>query len=242
MFGSLVGKVATFAKPPNVVGNLRKPRTEQHSLIQKVSLRHCSFLSERKKILSIENKSNRNMKNPLKLILRILLLTLVCSCAIQKPTYRANNSKRIIIIENDSTLRHTELIGCLGNSNTLTYKNENGFLKVSGNEDTKQVGIFSLATDLYGSELIIEKDSLIVKRTGEIFYEDRFLKSKDDQKFQEFYIVVDDKEKKITKSNFKRILTNPDLENYTSFEMDKDEAKKKYGIDKKYKTLKLVRK
>ncbi len=182
------------------------------------------------------------MNNQIRLISTILLLICVCSCATQKPTYRANNSKRIIIVESDSILRYTELIGCLGNSNTLNYKKENGFLKVSGIADTKQVGIFSLATDLYGSELKIETDSLIIKRTGEVFYEDRFLKSKADQKFQEFYIVVNDKEKKITKSNFKRILTNPDLENYTSVEMDKDDAKREYGINKKYRTLKLVRK
>ena len=182
------------------------------------------------------------MNNQIKLILTILLLTLVCSCATQKPTYRANNSKRIIIVENDSILRYTELIGCLGNSNILSYKNEDGILKVSGNVDTKQVGIFSLATDLYGSELKIEADSLIIKQTGEVFYENRFLKSKADQKFEEFYIVMNNKEKKITKSNFKRILTNLDLENYKSVEMDKDDAKREYGIDKKYKTMKLVRK
>jgi hypothetical protein len=180
------------------------------------------------------------MNNQIRLILTILPMILACSCATQKPTYRANNSKRILIVENDSTLRYTELIGCLGNSNTLNYKKENGILKVSGIADTKQVGIFSLATDLYGSELKIEKDSLIIKRTGEVFYEDRFLKSKTDQKFQEFYIVLNDKKQRITKSNFKRILTNPDLQNYTSFEMDKDDAKREYGIDKKYKTLKLV--
>ena len=182
------------------------------------------------------------MNNQIKQILTISLLTLVCSCATKKPTYRANNSKRIIILENDSILRYTELIGCLGNSNTLNYKKENEILKVSGIADTKQIGIFSLATDLYGSELKIETDSLIIKQTGEVFYEDRFLKSKVDRNFEEFYIVMNNKEKKITKSNFKRILTNLDLENYTSIEMDKNKAKREYGIDKKYKTIKLVRK
>ena len=182
------------------------------------------------------------MNNQIKPFLIIILLILVYSCATKKPTYRANNSKRIIIIENDTTLRFTELIGCLGNTNTLDYKKENGLLKVSGITDTKQEGIFSLATDLYGSELKIETDSLVIKKTGEVFYADKFLKSKANQKFQEFYIVKDDIKKKITKSNFKRILTNPDLENYTSFEMDKDDAKREYGIDTKYKTLKLVRK
>ncbi len=182
------------------------------------------------------------MNDQIRPILTIILLICVCSCATKKPTYRANNSKRIIIVENDSILRYTELIGCLGNSNTLNYKRENGLLRVSGIAHTKQEGIFSLATDLYGSELTIETDSLIIKRTGEVFYEDRFLKSKADQKFQEFYIILNDKEKKITKSNFKRILTNPNLENYTSSEMDKDDAKRNYGIDKKYRTLMLVRK
>ena len=182
------------------------------------------------------------MTNQIKLIFTILLLIFACSCATQKPTYRANNSKRIIIVENDSILRYTELIGCFGNSNTLNYKKENGILKVSGIADTKQIGIFSLAKDLYGSELKIEADSLIIEQTGEVFYEDRLIKSKADRKFEEFYIVMNKKERKITKSNFKRILTNLDLENYESIEMNKDDAKKEYGIDKKYRTIKLVRK
>ncbi|WP_031457548.1 hypothetical protein [Flavobacterium chungangense] len=176
------------------------------------------------------------------MILTILLLTLVCSCATKKTTYLTINSKRIIIVENDSILRYTELIGCLGNSNTLNYKKENGLLKVSGIADTKKEGIFSLATDLYGAELKIETDSLIIKRTGEIFYKEQILKSKANQNFQDFYIILNDKKKKITKSNIKRILTNIDLENYDSVEMEKNNAQSEYGIDEKYKTLKLVRK
>ena len=67
------------------------------------------------------------MNNPIKLISTIVILICFCSCATQKPTYRANNSKRIIIVENDSILRYTELIGCLGNTNTLNYKKDNEY-------------------------------------------------------------------------------------------------------------------
>ena len=181
------------------------------------------------------------MNNYLKPILKISLLLFLYSCAAKKPIYRAS-SKRIIIVENDSILRHTELIGCFGNSNTLNYKNENGILKMSGNDKTKQEGIFSLATDLYGSELKIEKDSLVIIKTGEVFYEENYFKLKTEKSFEQFYIILDGKKKKIKKSNIERILTNPYLEDYEIVEMNKNDAKKEYGINIKYKTLKLVQK
>ena len=181
------------------------------------------------------------MNNHTKPILIISLLLFLSSCATKKPTYRAS-SKRIIIVENDSILRHTELIGCFGNSNTLTYKNENGILKMSGIANTKQEGIFSLATDLYGSELKMERDSLIIIKTGEVFYEDKYFKSKTENSFEQFYIVLDGKRKKIRKSNIERILTNPYLKDYEVIEMNRNDAKKEYGINTKYKTLKLIRK
>jgi len=181
------------------------------------------------------------MNNYSKPILIIFLLLFLCSCATKKPIYRAS-SKRIIIVENDSILRYTELIGCLGNSNTLNYKNENGILKISGNTNTKQEGIFSLATDLHGSELKMEKDSLIIIKTGEVFYEDKYFKSKMENSFEQFYIVFDGKKKKIKKSNVERILTNLYLKDCEVIEMKRDDAKKEYGIKTKYKTLKFVRK
>jgi hypothetical protein len=182
------------------------------------------------------------MNNKIRQFSTVLLLILISSCATKKHTYHAINSKRNITVENDSILKYTELIRCFGNSNTLKYKKENGLIKVFGVTDTKQKGIFSLAQDLYGSELIIEKDSLLIKETGEIFYKDRFLKSKANQNFKEFYIILNNKAKKVKKSNFKRILINRDWENYTSLEIDKDDAKREYGIDKKYSTIKLIRK
>lgn len=181
------------------------------------------------------------MNNYSKPILIISLLLFLSSCASKIPTYRAS-SKRIIIVESDSILRHTELIGCFGNSNTLNYKNENGILKMSGIPNTKQKGIFSLATDLYGSELKMAKDSLIIIKTGEVFYEDKYFKSKMENSFEQFYIVLDEKKKKIKKSNIERVLTNSYLEAYEVVEMNKDDAKKEYGINTKYKTLKFVRK
>ena len=181
------------------------------------------------------------MNNQIKSTSIILLLLILFSCAPKKQIYQSS-SKRVIIIENDSILRHSELIGCFGNSNTLNYKKENGIVKVSGNLKTKQEGIFSLATDLYGSELKIEKDSLIIKQTGEIFYGEKFLKLKTEKAFEIFYIVLNGNKKKIKRSNIEEILTNTNLESFEITEMDKDLAKKKYGISKKYKTLKLVQK
>ncbi len=185
------------------------------------------------------------MNNFSKTILIIFLLLFHHSCATKKQTYQSSSSsssRRTIIVENDSILRHTELIGCIGNSNTLNYKNENGILKTSGNPKTKQEGIFSLATDLYGSKLTIEKDSLVILKTGEVFYEEKYFKSKNVKSFEQFYIVLEGKKKKIKKTNFERILTNTNLDAFEILEISKEDAKKEYGINLKYKTLKFVRK
>ncbi|WP_304016899.1 hypothetical protein [Nonlabens dokdonensis] len=177
----------------------------------------------------------------MKQILLILMLLGLSFSQAQK-TYESNEYRRTITIINDSILKFSEINGCFGNSNTLMYKRENGIFKVSGNPKVKQDGLFSLSTDLSGSELKIATDSLVIVKTGEVFYDKEYSERKAENEFSNFYLIIDEKKTLVTFSNYEQVLRNIDLEDYSLIELKKVRAKRRYGIDEKYKVLKLTRK
>lgn len=181
----------------------------------------------------------------LKKILTICsILILITACKMTKPTFTSVRGKQTIIIENDSIIRYTKLYGHLGSSMTMNYyKTDRNILLIeNGNDTIIKNGKTYLSNHLYGESFVIYSDSLINRKSGQIYYSEKYIKSKENKKFIPFYIILENKKQKITKSNFKRILTNINLEEYKSAELNKKAAKKKYGIDKKYTTIELVKK
>ncbi|WP_124980469.1 hypothetical protein [Nonlabens xiamenensis] len=173
----------------------------------------------------------------------LLILMLLCfSFSQSQKTYKSNKYRRTITVINDSILKFTEINGCFSNSNTLIYNKERDIFKVSGNPKVKQVGIFSLSTDLSGSELKITTDSLVIVKTGEIFYDKEYSEKKAKNGFSNFYLIIDSKITLVTFSNFEQVLTSINLEEYTLRELKKARIKRRYGIDENYKVLKLKRK
>ena len=178
----------------------------------------------------------------MKQTLLILMLLLCFSFSQAQKTYKSNKFRRTITIINDSILKFTEINGCFGNSNTLIYNRESDIFKVDGNPKVKQEGIVSLSTDLSGSELKITTDSLVIVKTGEVFYDKEYSEQKAKNEFSNFYFIINDKKTLVTFSNFEQVLRSIDLEDYTLIELKKARVKRRYGIDEKYKVLKLKRK
>lgn len=170
----------------------------------------------------------------------IILLLLFGVGIAQKPTYKSNKYRRIIIVENDSTLTLIESQGCFGTQNSISYNKEDELYKVSGDPNSKQEGIFSLLTDLSGSELIVEEDSLMIMKTGEMFYKESYLDSKTEKEFLNFYLIFDNQKILIDLSNYDKVLQNVDIDKFDVVEVDRDVAKKKYQIDLKFRTLMLI--
>lgn len=156
--------------------------------------------------------------------------------------YKSKNYRRTITVINDTILSYSEINGCFGNSNTLNYKNINGKFIVRGNPNTKKSGLFSLSTDLSGSELKISTDSIVIVKTGEILYDVNYLTKEAEKQFQNFYIIIENKKIFVTSKNYDELFTDIDLQNYILKELKKASAKRRYGIDKRYRTLKLERK
>lgn len=153
----------------------------------------------------------------------------------QMRMFAAEPNKSIVFIS-DSTVNYSKIYGHLGASTTIKYRKFN---------DT----LFLESQDIYGKDLtenypdfsnlyLISNDSLTSLMNKEKYYSTDYLKSLS-EKPKGFYIVYENKVYKIrNQKGADRILGGIKNMNVNRFiELDKDFAKKKYGINKKYKTL-----
>ena len=144
-------------------------------------------------------------------------------------------NKSIVFIS-DSTVNYSKIYGHLGASTTIKYRKSNDTLILE-------------SQDIYGKNLsennpdfsnlyLISNDSLTSLMNNEKYYSTDYLKSSS-KKPKGFYIVYENKAYKIkSQKSADRILGK--IENIDAnrfIELDKNIAEKKYGIDKKYKTL-----
>lgn len=175
------------------------------------------------------------------LILSFFLCFTICKA--QETTYKSTHCcKRTVIILNDTILKYYEKIGSFSQTGTMQYKMDRDVFKVAGLSNQNLKSVFTLAIDLNGSILNVSKDSLVVVKTGEIFYEENYLLQKFEKEFLNFYLIIDEQKTLITFTNYKQIFINLNLENYTLIRLNKSRAKRKYGIDKNYKTFRLKQK
>ena len=148
----------------------------------------------------------------------------------------ATEPNKSIVFVSDSTVNYAKIYGHLGASTTIKYRKSNDTL------------IFE-SQDIYGKNLtennpdfsnlyLISKDSLTSLMNNEKYYSTDYLKSSS-EKPKGFYIIYENKAYKIkSQKSADRILgkiQNMDANRFV--ELDKDFAKKKYGINEKYKTL-----
>lgn len=180
------------------------------------------------------------MNKRIRQALIIITITFLGSCTLKKPKYKSSNSKRIIIIETDKTIRYSEIFGGIGTSGTLNYKKQGKRIKIEGIKGTEQEGYYRLATDLIGAELIVEKDSLVIENTKEVFYSKGYLKKERKNQFIILYIIHKGNKLKITKWNGKRILKKIDFDKYTIVEISDEKVKNKYGINQNHKAFELL--
>lgn len=148
----------------------------------------------------------------------------------------AKNPNKSIVFISDSTVNYTKIYGHLGASTTIKYRTSNDTLileskDIYGKNMTENNPDFS---NLY----IVNNDSLTSLKNNEKYYSTDYLKSTS-KKPKGFYIVYMNKAYKIkSQKSANRVLgkiENMDTDRFV--ELDRDFAKKKYGINRKYKTL-----
>ena len=148
----------------------------------------------------------------------------------------AKNPNKSIVFISDSTLNYSKIYGGLGASTTIKYRISKDTLILE-------------SQDIYGKKMsennpdfsnlyLINNDSLSSLKNDEKYFSTDYLKSTS-EKPKGFYIVYKNKAYKIkSQKSADRILgeiENMDANRFV--ELDKDFAKKKYGISRKYKTL-----
>jgi hypothetical protein len=148
----------------------------------------------------------------------------------------ATEPNKSIVFVSDSTVNYAKTYGHLGASTTIKYRKSNDTLILE-------------SQDIYGKNLtennpdfsnlyLISKDSLSSLINNEKYYSTDYLKNSS-EKPKGFYIIYENKAYKIkSQKSADRILgkiQNMDANRFV--ELDKDFAKKKYGINEKYKTL-----
>ena len=149
--------------------------------------------------------------------------------------YAKSPNKSIIFIS-DSTVNYSKTYGHLGAVTTIKYKISNDTLILE-------------PKDIYGKNLtdnnpdfsniyLVSNDSITSLKNDEKYFSTDYLKSSS-EKPKGFYIIYKNKAYKIkSQRSADRILGK--IENMDSkrfIELDKDIAKQRYGINKKYKTL-----
>ena len=137
---------------------------------------------------------------------------------------------------------HTQLKGCFGSTENLTYIIKNDTLTI-----TSPLPLIAtnrlLFSPINGQKFLFSKDSLVNTTTGIIYYSLKAIKQQKRKANRGMYIVLDGVKHKVTpKKQFASVLTKINMDNYTITTPDAETAYKLYNINKKYKTLVLVKK
>ena len=153
------------------------------------------------------------------------------SCETRK-VWAESDAKKSIILVSDSTLNYSIIYGHIGSSTKIKYRISNDSLILE-------------SKDIYGNELktdnlnfsnvyLYSTDSLISLQNNEKYYA-----NKPREKANHFYIVYENNVYKIkSQKSADRILKKIDSIDASRFEiLNKEIAKRKYGINKKYKTF-----
>ncbi len=148
----------------------------------------------------------------------------------------ASEPNKSIVFISDSTVNYSKIYGHLGASTTIKYRKSNDTL-ILESQDIYGKNLTENNPDFYNLYLI-SNDSLTSLINNEKYYSTDYLKSSS-KKPKGFYIVYKNKVYKIkSQKSADRILgkiQNMDANRFV--ELDRDFAKKKYGINRKYKTI-----
>ena len=160
-----------------------------------------------------------------------------CDSCEQRKVWASNPKKSIILIS-DSTLNYNRTVGHMGFITKIKYKLSNDTLILSSTDiyDRRIDEIFQDISFKYR----YNKDSLISLNNNEKYYSRDYIESKT-KAFEPFYLVIDNKKKKISNRKkairiLKRLWVRREKE---LTEIDVDSAFIEYNISKEFKTYKV---
>ena len=152
------------------------------------------------------------------------------------------NNRETLFLKYNNFLVHTQLKGCFGATENLTYTIINDTLTI-----TSPLPLIAtnrlLFSPINNQRFLFSKDSLVNTTTGITYYSPKAIKQQKRKANRGIYIVLDGVKHRVTpKKQFASVLTKINTDNYTITTPDAETAYKLYNINKKYKTLVLVKK
>jgi hypothetical protein len=169
-----------------------------------------------------------------------LLVIVLSSCKAEQLIY--TNNRETIFLKYQNALVHTQRQGCLGSTKNLTYTIKYDTLTIMGPWPLTAANclLFSPVND---QKFLFSKDSLVSINTGLTYYSPKAIKLQERKANRGIYIVLDGVKHKVTpKKQFRSVLSKINVDDYTIITLDAETAFKMYKINKKYKTLVLVKK
>jgi hypothetical protein len=161
----------------------------------------------------------------------------------QCDTCKISNLKKSIIITSDSTLTFGVVFGGLGVSTTINYSMIGNVILTDSVDINGDKSYSEFIDEIFNCRLSFSKDSIINESTKEKFFTDRLLRSQNRiYKKPKCYIIINSNKRRLTSINAKRILWGIDTTYQKIIVLDKIQAKKEYGINTKFLTLKVIKK
>ncbi len=120
----------------------------------------------------------------------------------------------------------------IGITTTIRYKLQDSLLFVDSVDIYNRKSFQQFTNEIFNHKFLFSKDSLIDLDNHDKYYSQKYFDHKNNsQSNKKFYLIIDDNKKKITKFNVNRIFDNIDTNTQDLIELEKIEAKEKYGIN-----------
>jgi hypothetical protein len=155
--------------------------------------------------------------------------------------YRTGYNRKTLSIKNDSIITIAILYGGIGKSQSIKYRIRDNRLIVDS-LDVKGYFVNDFF-DEFGTLFLYYKDSIVSEKNNDLYFSQKYLNeiNKRLNRSSYIYLILDnDKKYKVKQGPDLRRIKISSYDNM--IELDKDEARKLYGIDKKYRTYKFIKK
>jgi hypothetical protein len=175
------------------------------------------------------------------ILFSLFILLISCNKSFFLQSYSSEDSsasfKKSIIIISDSTLNYSIKFGGIGAATTIGYSKIDSVLVIDSIDIYGRKSFQEFTDEIFNHEFFFSKDSLVNLVNGEKYFNNYT----GNRNTKHCYIIINNKKRRITRFNGKRILTEIDTTKQELKPANSSE-KMKYGININSGALKVIEK